>query len=564
MAGNLGQPIVILSDDVERSSGSDALDRNIAAAKAVGETVRSTLGPISLDKMIVDSRGDVVVTNDGSTVLQTVEVESPAARMMVEVAQTMKVAVGDGTTSAAVFAGELLSCARDLLDQGIHSANIVKGYHLAARKAVDLLESLSEPIGSGDDDLRKVALTGMNSKGSATVRELLADVCVKAVRRVEKDGVVDVDTDVHILNADGVSVEDTHLVDGVAIFSKRADEDMPRRLEDARIALVDDVEPKELGTKMGTLNIGPKLKFEINSSEKLQEFSDAKKKPLFDIIDRVSELGVNVVLCKKGLTEEVVYEFAKRGVFAVKIASEEEVKVVGRATGARLIPHAERLTEDDLGHAGLVEERGEKDKEIVYFEQCKNPNTVSIVTTGRADTSNMGDTIVGALHVLKDVMEDDGVVPGGGAIEVELAGKIREYAPSISGREHLAVQVFADALESIPRAIAQNAGLDELDLLITLRAEHKAGHSKAGIDVTGDGVVENITDHGVIDPVKVKKQSIKSGVETANMLLRIDDVIASKIVAPPSEDVKAPGDLGPDEGYYNTCSPPKPPRRLDY
>jgi len=564
MAGNLGQPIVILSDDVERSSGSDALDRNIAAAKAVGETVRSTLGPISLDKMIVDPMGDVVVTNDGSTVLQTVEVESPAARMMVEVAQTMEVAVGDGTTSAVVFAGELLSGAKDLLDEGVHSTSIVKGYHLAAIKAVDLLEKLSEPIGSGDDDLCKVALTGMNSKGSETVRELLADVCVKAVRRVEKDGMVDVDTDIHILNADGVRVGDTHLVDGVAIFSKRADEDMPRRLKDARIALVDDVEPKELGTKMGTLNIGPKLKFEINSSEKLQEFSDAKKKPLFDILDRVSELDVNIVLCKKGLTDEVVYEFAKKGIFAVKIASEEEVRVVGKATGARLIPHTERLTEDDLGYAGLVEERGGKDKEIVYFEQCKNPNTVSIVTTGRTDTSNMGDTIVGALHVLKDVIEDDGVVPGGGAIEVEIAGKIREYASSISGREHLAIQAFADAIESIPEAIAQNAGLDKLDLLIMLRSEHKAGHSRAGIDMLEAGVVEDITTQGVVDPVNVKKQLIKSGVEAANMLLRIDDVIASKMVAPPSEDIKAPGECGPDEGYYNTCSPPPIPSRLDY
>ena len=563
MAGNFGQPIVILSDDVERSSGSDALDRNIAAARAIGETVRSTLGPLSLDKMIVDPKGDVVVTSDGSTVLQTVEVESPAARMMVEEAQTMEVAVGDGTTSAAVFTAELLSRASDLLDEGIHPASIVKGYHLAAMKAVDLLESLSKPIGS-DDDLRKVALTGMNSKGSEAVRELLADICVKAVRRIEKDGVVDVDTNIHILNADGVHAADTHLVDGVAIFSKRADENMPRRLVDARIALVDDVEPKELGTKMGTLNIGPKLKFEINSSEKLQEFSDAKKKPLYDIIDRMKRLNVNVVLCKKGLTDEVVYEFAKRGIFAVKIASDEEVDVVGRATGARLIPHAERLTEDDLGYAGVVEERGEKDKEIIYFEQCKNTDTVSIVTSGRSDTSNMGDTIVGALHVLKDVMEDGGVVPGGGAIEVELAGKIREYAPTVSGKEHLAIQAFADALESIPTAIAQNAGLDALDLLITLRAEHKAGHSNAGIDVKGDGVIEDITTRGVIDPVKVKRQLIKSGVETANMLLRIDDVIASKMVEPPSENIKAPGDIGPDEGFYNTCSPPKPPKRLDY
>ena len=563
MAGNFGQPIVILSDDVERSSGSDALDRNIAAAKAIGETVRSTLGPVSLDKMIVDPKGDIVVTSDGSTVLQTVEVESPAARMMVEEAQTMEVAVGDGTTSAAVFTAELLSRASDLLDEGIHPATIVKGYHLAAMKAVDLLESLSTPIGS-DDDLRKVALTGMNSKGSEAVRELLADICVKAVRRIEKDGVVDVDTNIHILNADGVHATDTHLVDGVAIFSKRADEDMPRRLVDARIALVDDVEPKELGTKMGTLNIGPKLKFEINSSEKLQEFSDAKKRPLYDIIDRMKRLNVNVVLCKKGLTDEVVYEFAKRGIFAVKIASDEEVDVVGRATGARLIPHAERLTEDDLGHAGVVEERGEKDKEIIYFEQCKNTDTVSIVTSGRSDTSNMGDTIVGALHVLKDVMEDGGVVPGGGAIEVELAGKIREYAPTVSGKEHLAIQAFADALESIPTAIAQNAGLDALDLLIMLRAEHKAGHSNAGIDVRGEGVIEDITTRGVIDPVKVKIQMIKSGVETANMLLRIDDVIASKMIEPPSENIKAPGDIGPDEGFYNTCSPPKPPKRLDY
>jgi thermosome len=559
MAINLNQPIIILSEDVEQTRGREALDRNITAAKAVAETVRSTLGPVSLDKMLVDSKGDIVVTNDGSTVLQTIDVENPAARMMVEVAQTMEKEVGDGTTSSTVFAAELLSHAEELLDEKVHPASIIKGYHLAAEKAISLLDELSETLDVHEKKLQEIAVTGMNSKGSEKLRAKIAEICVKAALKAEKDGVIDVDNDVHILNADGVDIEDTHVVDGIAIFSKRAHEDMPKRIENAKIALVNDMEPKELGSKMGTLNIGPKVKFEINSAEKLKEFSDAKNKPLLDIINKVAELGVNVVLCKTGISDTIVYEFAKRGIFAVKVASEEEVRVVARATGARLIPHAERLTEDDLGYARLVEERGRKEKEVIYFEGCKNPHTVTIVTTGRTDTSNMGDSIVGALHVVKDVIEDNRILPGGGAIEIELAQRLREYATTLQGREHLAVNAFADALEAIPAAIARNGGLDATDILIEMRAKHKAGHTKAGIDVYGKTVAEDITSAGVIEPIKVKQQLIKSATETANMLLRIDDILAAKQVEPPTENIKAPGELGPDEGYFDTCAPPPAP-----
>lgn len=563
MAGNPSQPIFILSEDVERATNREALDRNILAAKAIAETVRSTLGPVSLDKLVVGPKGDIIVTNDGSTVLQSIDVENPSARMMVEVAQTMEKEVGDGTTSSTVFAAELLSHAQELLDSDVHPASIVKGYHLAAEKAIAMLDELSESIDIHEEKLQEIAVTGMNSKGSEEVRQLLAEVCVKAALKAEKDGRIDVDTDVHILNADGVKIEETHVVDGVAIFSKRANEDMPRRVEDAKIALVNDMEPKEIGSKMGTLNIGPKVKFEIDSAEKLQEFSDAKKKPLYDIINRLAELGVKVVLCKTGITDEVEHALARRGIFAVKVASEEEVRIVARATGARLIPHAERLTEDDLGYARVVEERGEKDEEVVYFEQCRNPHTVTIVTTGRSDTSNMADSMVGALHVVKDAVEDARIVPGGGAIEVELAQRIREYAASLTGREQLAVTAFADALEAIPAAIARNGGLDAIDILIELRAKHKAGHRKAGIDVIAKTVVDDITLQGVLEPIKVKQQLIKSATETANMLLRIDDIIAAKQVEPPTENIKAPGELGPDEDYYRTCTPP-PPLPDDY
>ncbi|CAD6490695.1 MAG: Thermosome subunit [Candidatus Argoarchaeum ethanivorans] len=564
MAGNINQPVIILSNDSAQTKGRDALDRNISAAKAIAETVRSTLGPNGLDKMIVGSKEGITITNDGCTILQTIEVENPAARMMIEVAQAMEKGVGDGTTSSTVFASELLSHALELLDKKVHPTTIIKGYNLASVKALELLNELSETIEVQQKELEKVTNTAINSRGSEKTKELLSEVSVKAALKAEKDGKINVDTDVHILNADGVKAEDTHVVNGIAIFSKRANEDMPTRIENAKIALVNDMEPKDIGSKMGTVSLGPKIKLEIDTAEKLQMFSDAKSMPLYKIINRVDELGVNVVLCKTGIREEIVYEFAKRGIFAVKIASEEEVEVVARATGARLIPHAERLSDSDLGHAKLVEERGKKDKEIVYFEDCQNPHIVTIVTSGRTDTSNMGNSIVGALHVVKDIIENNKIVPGAGAVEIEIAQGIKEYAPSVPGREYLAIQAFAEAIESIPVAIAKNSGFAATDMLIELRAKHKNGYSKAGIDVNTGTVADDISTSGIIEPVSVKIQLIKSATETANMLLRIDDVISVSRRNPPSENIKAPGEMGPDEGYFNTVSQPNVPSRLDY
>lgn len=536
-----GRPILVLPEDTQRVLGRDAQRTNISAARIVSEAVRTTLGPRGMDKMLVDSLGDVVITNDGVTILDEMELEHPAAKMIVEVAKTQEDEVGDGTTTAVVFAGELLNEAEDLLDQSIHSTVIASGYRLAANKAQEYLEEMALDVSFDDDEtLEKVSMTAMTGKKAEGARLELAELSVKAAKQIAEktDGGYTVDTDyVGIEKKQGGSANDTTLVNGLIIDKERTHPGMPKRVKDAKIALLNtSLEVKETETD---------AEIRVTDPEQLRAFLDEEEGMLRKAADKIVETGANVVLCQKGIDDIAQHFLAKKDILAVRRVKKSDMEKLARATDGKVITSVEDLTSDHLGKAGLVEERKIAGDKMIFLEECKDPKAVSVLIRG--GTEHVVDEVERSMHdalrVAGVAIEDGKIVAGGGAPEIELAKKLRDFAESVGGREALAVRAFADAVEIAPRTLAENAGLDSIDVLVDLRAKHDdAKGTILGLDVY-DGKVVDMKEDGVVEPLRVKTQAIKSGSEAAIMILRIDDVIAAaeKEMPSPGAGAGAPG-----------------------
>ncbi|WP_400219321.1 thermosome subunit alpha [Methanobrevibacter smithii] len=512
-----GQPIFILPEGTNRSVGRDAQRNNILAGKVLAETVRTTLGPKGMDKMLVDGLGDIVVTNDGVTILKEMDIEHPAAKMLVEVAKTQEDEVGDGTTTAVIIAGELLKKSESLLDQDIHPTIIAMGYRQAAEKAQEILDDIA--IDSVDEEtLIKVAMTAMTGKGTEAAREPLAKLIVDAVQKVAEDGAVDTDN-IKIEKKDGAVVEDSTLVEGVIVDKERVHPGMPSEVKDAKIALVNSpLEVKETEVD---------AEIRITDPAQMQAFIEQEEKMVKDMVDKVAESGANVLFAQKGIDDLAQHYLSKTGILAVRRVKKSDIEKLARATGANVVTNLEDLTADDLGEAGIVEERKVSGEEMIFVEECSVAKSVTLFVRG--STKHIVDEIVRAIEdaigVVAATVEDDKVVAGGGAPEIAMAKKLKDYADSISGREQLAVNAFAEALEIVPKTLAENAGLDSIDSLVDLRAAHE-NSAVMGLDVF-TGKVADMKEAGVIEPKRVKKQAIQSASEAAEMILRIDDVIAS-------------------------------------
>ena len=515
--GGQGQQILILPEGTQRLLGREAQRMNIMAGKALAETIRTTLGPKGMDKMLVDGLGDIVVTNDGVTILKEMDIEHPAAKMLVEVAKTQEDEVGDGTTTAVIIAGELLKKAEDLLEMEIHPTIISAGYRKAAAKAQEILESISMRA-SDTETLQSIAMTAMTGKGTEKARKPLADLIVKAVQMVEEDGVVDKDH-ININRIQGATVEESQIVNGVVIDKGRLDPSMPKKVEDARIALLKfPIEVKSLETD---------AKIKLTDPSQMAAFIEQEEKMIRDMVDKVIDSGANVLFCQKGIDDLAQHYLARAGILAVKRVRKSDIERLEKATGARVATNLDDLNSEDLGIAGQVYEKKIFDEILLFIEDCIDPKAVSIILRGSTKhvAEEVERAVDDAIGVVAATLEDGQVVAGGGAPEIAIAKSLKEYADTISGREQLAIGAFASALEVVPKTLAENAGLDSIDALVDLRAAHEKS-PYMGLNVfTGD--VTDMKEAGVIEPKRVKKQAIQSAAEAAEMILRIDDVIAS-------------------------------------
>ena len=525
MAYMTGRPVLILKEGSTRSRGRDARKSNMMAAQIIAEVLKTTLGPKGMDKMLIDSLGDITITNDGATVLDEIDVQHPAAKMMIEVAKTQDDEVGDGTTTAVILAGELLKRAEGLLDQNIHPSIIIAGYQRGAEKALEALGRLALDVDLDDrETLMKLATTSMRSKAIAASREHFAGIAIDAIRQIveERDGEVIADVDnVQIVKKEGRSLEETELVRGIIVDKEVVHAGMPKRVEDARIALVDaamEVEKTEFDAEI-----------RIRSPGAIKAFLDQEAEMLRRMVDRVVDSGANVLFCQKGIDDVAQHFLAKAGVLAGRRVKKSDMEKLAKATGAKVVSNLSDLKASDLGACEAVEERKVGDDRMVFVEGCRDPKAVSIFI--RAGLERMIDeaerTMNDALYVISDVAELAKMVPGGGAIEMELSKAVRGHAMRVGGREQLAIEAFSDALEIVPRTLADNAGLDVLDTLVALRAAHERGDGSAmGVNVFKEGVIDML-EQGVVEPMAVKQQAIKSAVEVASMILRIDDVVAA-------------------------------------
>ena len=527
-----GVPVLVMKEGSKRSRGREAQHSNIMAAKVVAESVRSALGPKGMDKMLVDSFGDVTITSDGRTILDEMDVQHPAAKMLVEVAKTQDKEAGDGTTSAVIIAGELLSRAEELIDKDIHPTVIIDGYRKAADKALETLEKIAISIDlKSHDYLKKAASTSMGSKLVAEYKDYLADLAVKAMLAVaekQDDGTYRADVDdVKVEKKTGESLADTSLIYGIVLDKEIVHSGMPKRLEKAKIALLDaslENEKPEMDAKIN-----------IESPEQIEAFLKQEETMLKDMVDKVLASGANVVVCQKGIDDMAQHFLARKGVIAIRRAKKSDMEKLARATGAKIVSKIDALAASDLGHAALVEERRTGEDKMTYVEGCKNPKSVTILIRGGTQrmTAEAERSIHDALCVVRDLIEEPKIVAGGSAPEMEMASVLKKYAQTVQGREQLAITIFAEALEAIANTLAENAGLDPVDILSELRTRHEKGETWAGIDVLA-GKVEDMTKINVYEPLAVKKQIIKSANEAATMILKIDDVISSgKMKTPP-------------------------------
>jgi|TARA_B100001971_G_scaffold214859_1_gene254951 thermosome len=526
------QPIFILPEGAQRSTGREAQKNNIMAAKAVAETVRTTLGPKGMDKMIVDSLGDVTVTNDGVTILEEMNIEHPSAKMIVEVAKTQEDEIGDGTTTAVVLAGELLKNAEELLDKEVHPAVVARGYRLAEAKAQEILSQIGEKS-TNDEILKKIAQTAMTGKGAEYSKDTLATLAVQAVKMVEENGHIDKDN-IKIEKRTGGSVDDSELIKGIVMDKERLSSGMPRVVKDAKIALID----REIEIKKTEIDAN----IQIKTPDQMQGFLDQEEKMLQDMVEQITSTGANVVLCQKGVDDVAIHYLTKKGIYAIRRASESDMKKVAKATGAKIVNNLKDLNKDDLGNAGTVEEKKVGDDEFTYIMDCKNPKAVTMLIRGGTEhvTNEIERAVTDAVGDVSAVLKTGLVVAGAGAPEMELAMSLKKYANSLSGREQLAVEAFANAMEVIPRTLVENAGLDPIDTITDLKAAHSKKQKWAGIDVF-TGKVMDAWKHGVIEPLKIKTQAVSSAAEVAVMVLRIDDVIATAGSKEPAGGGMPPG-----------------------
>ena len=521
-----GQPVLILKEGTTRSRGKEAQRNNIMAARVIGEVLKTTLGPKGMDKMLIDSLGDITITNDGAAILKEIDVEHPAAKMMVEIAKTQDDMVGDGTTTAVVLASELLKKAEELLDQNIHPTILVSGYRKAAQKAIEVINKIAVPLDVNDrKTLLKVALTSMSSKGVGSARDHLAEISIDAVKQIaEQRGdktIADIDN-IQLIKKTGKSLLETQLIRGIIIDKEVVNPGMPKIKENAKIALLDsalEIEKTEITAEI-----------RIKDPSQMKAFLDQETGMMRGMVTKVKASGADVIFCQKGIDDMVQHFLSKEGIMAARRVKESDMEKLARATGGRIISDLDDLKKEDLGAAGLVEERKIGDDKMIFVEKCKDPHSVAILI--RAGLERMVDeaerAMIDSLSVVSDVIENNKIVAGGGAVEIEIAKELRKYATKVGGREQLAVEAFADAVEVIPRTLAENAGLEPIDILVELRSAHDTQDGKnKGINVF-TGKLQNSMENGVIEPIVVKEQAIKSAAESAAMILRIDDVITAK------------------------------------
>ena len=540
-------PVLVLKEGSSRSRGREAQHTNIMAAKIVAETVKSALGPKGMDKMLVDSFGDVTITSDGRTILDEMDIQHPAAKMMVEVAKTQDNEAGDGTTTAVVVSGELLSKAEELIGKNVHPTIIIDGYKKASERALELLEKIAIPVDLNSQEyIKKAAMTCMASKLVAEHREYLADLAVKSILQVAEktDGKYKVDVDnVKVEKKPGESLTDTKLINGIVLDKEVVHSGMPKRVENAKIALLDcplEIEKTEFDAKI-----------HIERPEEMEAFLKQEESMLREMVDKLVAIGANVVLCQKGIDDMAQHFLARKGILAVRRIKKSDMEKLAKATGGKVITNLEDMSPGDLGYASLVEERKIGDDKMTFVEGCKHPHAVTILIRG--GTERIVDEAERSLHdalcVVRDIVEEPKVLAGGGAPELEISRELKKYAETLPGREQLAVKSFAEALEAVPVTLAENAGLDPIDIISELRARHEKGEIWAGIEVHS-GKVQPMNNAGVFEPLAVKKQIIKSATEAASMILKIDDVIAAgKMKAPPTPPGGAGGGYPGAGGY---------------
>jgi len=519
------QPIIVLREGTKRERGKGAQANNIMAARAISDAVKSTLGPKGMDKMLVDSMGDVVITNDGATILKEIDVEHPSAKMIVEVAKSQDEECGDGTTSAVVLTGELLKYAGDLLEQNIHPTVICGGYKLASEKAKDVLNKLAIDIKTGDKKtLKNIAMTSMASKGASSEKEILADVVVDAVTRVAEkiDGKTVVDLDnIQIQKKQGGGIGNTEIIKGIILDKERVHEGMPKNIKNAKIALINaalEVKKTEVDARI-----------QIQDPTQLQAFLDEEEGMIKKMVDKIKESGANVLICQKGIDDIAQHFLAKYGIYSVRRAKKSDMEKLAKATSAKIVANLDGLSSKDIGHAGNIEELKIGDDKMTFVTDCTNPKAVSILIRGT--TEHVVDELERGLHdalsVVKVALEDGKMTAGGGSAATAISMALRDYAPTVGGREQMAIEAFANAIEIIPKTLSENAGLDPIDMMLEIRNAHKKGEKYAGINVIA-GKVENMLKNNVIEPLRVSMQEIEASSEAATMILRIDDVIASK------------------------------------
>lgn len=524
------QPIFIFPENTERILGKDAQRNNILAAKLVSDTIKTTLGPKGMDKMLIDSVGDITITNDGVTILDKMEIEHPAAKMMVEISKTQEKEVGDGTTTAVMIAGKLLENAEKLLDMKVHPTVIAKGYNIAAEKSLEFLDELSIDFNEQKNVLKNIVKTAITGKGAETFREKFSDIIIEAINQIRENEKVDLNN-IKIVKNKSNRIDDTELIKGVIIDKEKISIDMPSKVKNARIVLFS--EALELKNPNET-------KISITSPNQLQEFVDREEKILKDMVKKVKSIG-NVIFCQKGIDDIVQYYLAKEKVYACRRIAKSDMESLSRATGGKIISSLNEISEDDLGYAEIVEEIKHGDESMTYVQGCKDPKAITILIHGSSEhvMDEMERALKDGLGDVAAVIKDGKIVPGAGAIEIELAKRLRRFSNTLFGREQLAVQEFANALEFIPLTLAENAGLDQIDILTELKSRHDNEEINVGINIFNNRIEDSL-EQGIIEPLRIKTQAISSATEVATMILRIDDVLSSK-------SSKSPGGAG--RGY---------------
>ena len=524
------KPLVLMPEDIQRIMGKDAQRNNITAARMVSDIVKTTLGPKGMDKMLVSPTNEIIVTNDGVTILDEMQIEHPAAKMMVEIAKTQEDEVGDGTTTAVMIAGKLLENAEKLLDKKIHPTVITKGYRIAAEKSQEILNEIALKITPNDEDiLKQIAMTAMTGKGAEDSKEKFAEIIVRAVKQIgdyystyeepQENSKIDLN-DIKIEKSKGDGIKDTELISGIVLDKEKISHDMPSIIHNAKIALIDsplELKNPEIDTKVS-----------ISSPDQLHSFLEQEEKEIREMVSKIKNSGTNVVFCQKGIDDFAQYLLSKENIYACRRVARSDMEKLSKATSGKIVSNLNELTSNELGNAEIVEEVKHGEESLTYVKGCQNPRSLTILIHG--GTSHVIDEIERAIKDgLGDVacsLRDGLVVPGGGAIEMELSRRLREFGQSLSGREQLAVDEFASALEFIPVTLAENAGIDPIDILTELKSRHDSGEKSAGLNLFTNKV-ENVLESRIIEPLKIKSQAINSATDVSTMILRIDDVIAS-------------------------------------